>query len=127
MSQPVALERLRSEVERRSAAPFLLTVDPEGRPHAVASSVAWDGDQLLLPVGQRSAANAMRRSAVSLLWPPSTPGDYSLIVDGTAALEGAGRETRLRLVPTRGVLHRAAVQGTPTKPGCSADCVPLLG
>jgi hypothetical protein len=127
MSQPVALERLRGEVERRSADPFLLTVDGEGRPHAVASSVAWDGGELLVPAGERSTANAERRPAVSLLWPPSERGDYSLIVDGTATLEGVGRAARLRVTPTRGVLHRAAAADTPTKPGCTADCVPLLG
>jgi hypothetical protein len=62
---------------------------------------------------------------VSLLWPPAEPGGYSLIVDGTAA---AGvREGRLAVTPTRAVLHRPASAPGDARPGCSADCVPILG
>jgi hypothetical protein len=39
-----------------------------------------------------------------LVWPPRTAGDFSLIVDGDAAVEG----NQLTITPTRAVFHRAA-------------------
>ena len=126
MSIPVALERLYAEAERFGAAPYLLTVAGDGRPHAVAVAVSWEGAALHAQLGKRSAANIAERPLVSLLWPPAEAGGYSLIVDATASVEGSGDELRARIVPTRGVLHRPA-RG-PAKPDstCGADCVPLL-
>ena len=126
MSIPVALERLNAEVERLGGSPYLLTVADDGRPHAVAVAVSWEGAVLSAKLGKRSAANVAARPLVSLLWPPAEAGGYSLIVDATASVEGSGEEVRARIEPTRGVLHRPA-RG-PAKPGsaCGADCVPLL-
>jgi hypothetical protein len=126
MSIPVALERLHEEALRCGASAYLLTVADDGRPHAVATALAWEGGELVARVGRRSAANLRARPRISLLWPPAEAGGYSLIVDATAALEGEGEEQRARLVPTRGVLHRPASPDALPKPGCSADCVPLL-
>jgi hypothetical protein len=50
---------------------------------------------------------------VTLVWPPSKPGGYTLIVDGRGELEGDA----LTIVPDRAVLHRPA--------GNSHDCVPI--
>jgi hypothetical protein len=64
-----------------------------------------------------------------MLWPPAEPGDHSLIVDGTAAVEQRDDGGRVTVQPTRAVLHRPA-GGAPeaeNRPGCSADCVPLDG
>jgi hypothetical protein len=124
MSIPVALEQLRNETRRFALAPYLLTVSDDARPHAVAVAAAWQGDTLALEVGKRSASNAGARPRVSLLWPPDEPGGYSLIVDGTAA--SAGVEGRIAVTPTRAVLHRPATAPDTAKPGCSADCVPIL-
>ena len=123
MSIPVALERLVDETRRFALAPYLLTVGDDARPHAVAVAAAWDGAALAMDVGKRSASNATARPQVSLLWPPSEPGGYSLIVDGSAAL---ARDGRVVVTPTRAVLHRPAATPDAAKPGCSADCVPLL-
>jgi len=124
VSLPVGLDRLRDETRRFALAPYLLTVSDEARPHAVASAAAWEGDVLTLAVGAQSARYAQARPQVSLLWPPSEPGGYSLIVDGIAAL--TDREGRIAVTPTRAVLHRPAAVPGATKPGCSADCVPIL-
>jgi hypothetical protein len=62
---------------------------------------------------------------VSLLYPVRTPGDYSLIVDGTATIVGDGDTPRLQITPTKAVLHRPAAQPDPSS-ACGADCVPLL-
>ena len=124
MSIPFELERLESETRRFALAPYLLTVGDDARPHAVAVAAAWEGATLAMEVGRRSAGNAAARPQVSLLWPPNEPGGYSLIVDGTAALERGG--ARIAVTPTRAVLHRPAATADAAKPGCSADCVPIL-
>ena len=124
MSVPVALERLRDETRRFALSPYLLTVGDDARPHAVAVAAAWEGDALTLTVGRHSADNARTRPQVSLLWPPSEPGGYSLIVDGIA--DSTGGQGRIAVTPTRAVLHRPAATPGATKPGCSADCVPIL-
>src|SRR5262245_5678195 len=124
MSIPVALERLRDETRRFALGPYLLTVSDDARPHAVAVAVAWAGDALTMTVGKQSASNAQTRPQVSLLWPPGEPGGYSLIVDGV--VRSAAGEGRIAVTPTRAVLHRPATTPDATKPGCSADCVPIL-
>jgi hypothetical protein len=99
----------------------------------VHTAVRWDGDLLVVAVGKRSAANAAARPAVSLLYPVRNAGDYSLIIDGTAALHSARRtrasnetgDLRLSVLPTKAVLHRPAAVPDPAS-ACGADCVPLL-
>jgi hypothetical protein len=83
-------------------------------------AVAHEGPALVVAAGKRSAVNAAARSAVSLLYPIRTDGDYSLIVDGTAVVVGA----ELRITPTKAVLHRPAAAPDPAS-ACAADCVPL--
>lgn len=124
MSDPVALDALRGETRRFGLAPYLLTVSSDARPHAVAVAASWQGDTLVLAVGAHSASNARERPQVSLLWPPDEPGGYSLIVDGTASpADAAGR---IAVTPTRAVLHRPASTPDAARPGCGADCVPIL-
>jgi len=125
MSIPVALNELRAALEERGPSAYALTVSDDTRPHAVHVVVRWEGGVLAAEVGKRSAANATARSQVSLLFPLRTDGDYSLIVDGTAAVEARAEGGRLLITPTKAVLHRAAAAPDPASP-CSADCVPLL-
>ena len=126
MSIPVALEKLRAEATRFGATPYLLSVGDDGRPHSVSVAVAWEGDALVAKTGKRSAANVAARPLVSLLWAPTGPAGYSLIVDGDGAVRGAGEDTRVVVRATRGVLHRPALAPVASEDGCSADCVPLL-
>ncbi len=125
MTIPVELERLRDEIARCGGLVYLLTVSRDGRPHAVSVSVEWSGGALVGGVGRHTAENISERRLVSLLWPPAERGGYSLIVDATASLEGAGEAQRARFVPTHGILHRPSAQDRPSAAGCSADCVPL--
>jgi len=62
---------------------------------------------------------------VTLLWPPSEPDGYSLIVDGQAEISEANDETaRLGVVPTRALLHREAdTDSAAAAKGCLHDCV----
>jgi hypothetical protein len=126
VSVPVALDRLRQAIADTDRAPYLVTVADDGRPHSVAVAFEWRGNDIVLAIGNHTLANASARPLVTLLWPPLDPTGYTLIVDatltGTAGGSPGGNTMTVR--PTRAVLHRPAV-GSPPKPGCTADCVPL--
>ena len=125
MSVPVPLLRLRAAVEERGASGYLLTVCENGSPHAVHTPLRWEGDSIVADVGKRSAANAAARPSVSLLFPERAEGDYSLIVDGTAAVEPGDGGQHVHVTPIRAVLHRPAIAPDPSS-SCKADCIPLL-
>jgi hypothetical protein len=121
MSIPVPLAEL-AETMQRYPSGYLLTVSEDERVHAVSASATVDGDRLRVPrLGRRSLANAAERPAVTLLWPPTEPGGYSLIVDGEAVAADDG----VLVSPSRAVLHRAgAAPEEPTADGaCVSDCV----
>jgi len=124
MSIPVAIDALRAATDERGPGAYVLTVSDDGRPHAVHASWRWEGDALAADVGQRTAANATARPAVSLLYPARSDRDYSLIVDGVATV-AVGEAPRLRITPTTAVLHRPAPAPAPAASSCGADCVPL--
>jgi len=121
---PVALDRLRDEMAGRPLA-YLLTVTADQRPHCVAAAVSWVGDELVMGAGRSTVANAEARPQVSLLWPPSEAGGYTLIVDGVATA-GVGQEgPAVRVRPVKAVLHRPAASVEPGASGCVSDCIPV--
>ena len=71
MSVPVPLLRLRAAIEERGARCYLVTVCDDASPHAVHAPVRWEGDVIVADVGKRSAANAVARPSVSLLFSSS--------------------------------------------------------
>lgn len=103
---------------------YLITVDDGYRAHTVTVEPALNGALLDVGlIGGRTRSNLANRRDVTLLWPPTEPGGYSLIVDGTAEISEAGAETaRLQVVPTRALLHREADSPSAAK-GCLHDCV----
>jgi hypothetical protein len=125
MSILIPLDRLRAALEERDGLAYVLTVSDDGRPHVVHGAIRWEGDTLAADVGGRSAANAAARPSVSLLCPVRSDGDYSLIVDGHAAVVSHENRQRLLVTPTKAVLHRPARTPDPSS-ACGADCVPLL-
>jgi hypothetical protein len=107
---------------------YLVTVDDDYRVHTVTvEPELHEGVMDVGLVGGRTRKNAESRSAVTLLWPPSEPDGYSLIVDGRAEVETADTDDNtaaLRVVPTRALLHRNADPNTPgSAKGCLHDCV----
>ena len=118
---PVGLDELRAESAKYGDAPYLLTVSDDGRAHAVSVRVSWEGDELNLPGGTRSRANARARPAVSLLWPALEEGGFGLIVDGSASVLGE----RIVIRPLSAVLHRT-VGASGAVPEAS-ECSPVLG
>ena len=63
---------------------------------------------LLAGAGRRTAANIRPNEALALLWPPPSPGDYSLIVDGTGSIREEGPHLVVVIKPTSAVLHVTA-------------------
>ncbi|WP_433502570.1 pyridoxamine 5'-phosphate oxidase family protein [Pseudonocardia halophobica] len=117
MSIAVPTDDLAATVARFGFA-YLLTIGDDGRPHVAAvSPVVTDGRVAVGDLGRRTRANATARPPVTLVWPPHSAEEHSLIVDGSAALSGDA----LVVTPTRAVLHRPAPAPTPG-PGCGADC-----
>jgi hypothetical protein len=105
---------------------YLVTVDDDYRVHTVDVEPELHEQVIEVgPVGGRTRRNVENRSAVTLLWPPSEAGGYSLIVDGLSQLTGAtdpGEDTAaLRVAPTRALLHRKAGSGIAA--GARHDCV----
>lgn len=126
MSVPVTLAGLRAEIDRQGSVAYLLTVGPDGRPHSVQLPVDWaDPGQLVVHPGNSTAANAEARPLVSLLWPPTAPGGFSLIVDGTVvAVSGTGNgDNSVSVKPSKAVLHRPAQPSDPGAVAQGSDCV----
>jgi hypothetical protein len=126
VSVDVGLDRLRETTSRVGTSAFLLTVRDGTRPHVVSVDAVWEGDDLVVEVGRRSAANAAAQASVTLLWPGPTDDGFSLIVDATAHHEGpAGDDgARLRIRPVKAVLHRSRAAIAPGSVG--SDCRPVL-
>lgn len=122
MSIPVELSGLAEAMARYRFA-YLLTSTTQGAPHAVAVVPSLQGGALVVNgIGRRTRENLLARHAVGLVWPPLAETDYSLIVDGQAAMVG----DTLRVTPTRAVLHRPAPRPEPAQSGaCGSDCVEL--
>jgi hypothetical protein len=108
---------------------YLVTVDDDYRVHTV--TVEPELRERVMDIGLiggKTRRNVESRSAVTLLWPPSEPGGYSLIVDGTGEIadvaDSEDGTAVLRVVPTRALLHRNADPTTPgSAAGCLHDCV----
>lgn len=125
VSISIELDKLRLETTRYGETAYLLTTGDDGRPHGVAATVNWDADRLVATAGNRTRRNAAERPRVALLWPPSEPGGYTLIVDADAEVADRAGGPAVVLTPTRGVLHRPG-PAAESRPGCTSDCVPLL-
>ncbi|OBI27149.1 hypothetical protein A5709_06165 [Mycobacterium sp. E1386] len=120
----VDIERLAAALPDYAYA-YLVTVDDDYRVHTVAVEPRLR--EAIVDVGLiggRTRQNLAQRRDVTLLWPPSEPGGYSLIVDGTAEVTDAGDAVRLAVAPTRALLHREAEPDSPgAAKGCLHDCV----
>jgi hypothetical protein len=125
---PPPEDRLRHEIDAVATQPYLLTVTPDRRPHCSCSAVEWNDGRLLTPApGGWDQSDRREDEPVTLLWPPESPGGYSLIVDGTASPVVAEGRNMLAVTLTRGVLHRPARATDPApETGCQSDCIQLF-
>jgi hypothetical protein len=106
MSVAVPLNELPDQVLRFGFNPYIVTVSGDSTPRVTSVRVSWDGTRLVAPAGRRTAAAIGANDTVALLWPSPVPGDYALIVDGVAEIQGAApSDLRVSIQPARAVLH----------------------
>jgi hypothetical protein len=99
---------------------YLITVGDDRRAHLVAVTPLLDGDHLVVDgVGRHSTANAAATPDVTLVWPPTSEGGYSLIVDGTAVVA----DGTVQVTPAKAILHRPAPGEDGS--GGGSDCQPI--
>jgi len=77
---------LAEAISHYGRAAYLLTVAKDG-PHTSHVTIGVRGSCIGCTVGASAAKNIAREPNVSLFWPPTEPGGYALIVNGTAASE----------------------------------------
>lgn len=109
MSIKLELSELADQVASRGAG-YLVTTGTDGRPHTTQVLFEIDGTTLRAPAGRKTIRNIEAQPLVALLWPPASPQDYNLIIDGTASVvevndEGLGYAS---IEATHGILHRNA-------------------
>lgn len=125
MSVKVDLDQLADALADYAFA-YLITVNDDYHAHTVAvEPLLADGVIDVGTVGGSTRRNVASHSDVTLVWPPTRPGGYTLIVDGRGRPLGPDAVASLQVVPSRAVLHRKAAPGAATKPGCKDDCRPL--
>jgi len=104
MSIPVPLDELESRLAHFPWA-YLVTVRDDGRAQALAVPTRIAHHALVATVGGGAAHNATARPQVTMLFPGPSGSEMSLIVDGTAEVDG----DRIAITPTWAVLHRPAL------------------
>jgi hypothetical protein len=112
MSIPVPVSELPAALDEFGMVAYLLSAGADGRPRSVSVAVTWLDDVLVATVGRRTAANITVQPLVALLWPGTTGGEWSLIVDAVATTDSGAHSdgpTNVRLSPTSGVRHKNAV------------------
>ncbi|MBA3288514.1 MAG: pyridoxamine 5'-phosphate oxidase family protein [Acidimicrobiia bacterium] len=102
---------------------YLVTVGDSGRVHVLAVTPVLEGAGELVVggVGHHSQDNALARPDVTLVWPPTEDGGFSLIVDGVATVDG---ET-ITVAPTKAIKHRPAPAPGPDGQRAGSDCQPV--
>jgi hypothetical protein len=121
----VLLDGLREQTTKFGRSAYVITVTGDAKPHVVSVLVDWSDDRLVFGAGRTTLACAAERPDVALLWAPTEPGGYSLIVDGWASREDPERD-RLSLKPSKAILHRSAAPSEDATDGQVSDCVRVL-
>jgi len=85
---------------------YLVTVRDDFRAHSLAVPTDLRDGVLHADGGRTTCANIAARPEVTMVFPHPTPGEYTLIVDGTAHVSAAGA---VSMVPTAAILHRPAL------------------
>jgi hypothetical protein len=101
---------------------YLLTVAQDG-PHTSHVTIELRGSTIGCAVGESAGRNMARVPNVSLFWPPTEPGGYALIVNGSAAGERqATGVTMAEITLTKSVLHRPGPRPDDGDGPCANDC-----
>lgn len=116
------IHTLAEAISRYGHEAYLLTVAKDG-PHTGHVTIELRGSNIGCNVGVSAARNIEREPNVSLFWPPTEPGGYSLIVNGTAA--NNHRPTGVataEITLTKSVLHRPGPKPEGSDGPCASDC-----
>lgn len=112
MSIPVALDEIEETARPLGPAAFVVANAEAGPPLVLHAVIRFDHGELCTTLGRRMRRAVAAAPDVAVVWPPSTPGAMSLIVD-TVAVAPADADGGVRLRPTGAVWHRPApVEGT---------------
>jgi hypothetical protein len=105
VSVKVAVDELAERIDEHDFC-YAITVSAAATAHLVAVVPHWDGGRgvLVIDVGRSSRENVADRPAITLCFPPRTRDGMTLIVDGTAVVEGES----LHVAPSTAILHRPA-------------------
>jgi hypothetical protein len=101
---------------------YLLTVAQDG-PHTSHVTIELRDGSIGCAVGESAGRNMARVPNVSLFWPPTEPGGYALIVNGSAAGEHqATGVTMAEITLTKSVLHRPGPRPDDSDGPWANDC-----
>lgn len=103
MSIPVDVSDLARTLADFGAGYLLTTGDGRVKAVSIAPELV-DGVLVAHAPGRGSCANVAANPQATALFPPLTAPGFTLLVDGTAAVDGDD----VRLTPTSAVLHQAA-------------------
>lgn len=117
MSVRVDVEDLAEQIERFGDVAFLVTTGDGAAPHVVSVVAHLEDGKLVAGAGTTTARNITSSPRISMLWAPVDGGDYCLIVDGDAHVDGEGESRRAVVHPDRAVLHRM-VDASGDGPSC---------
>ncbi len=119
MSVKVDLEELSATLANYGWA-YLVTVSDNAKAHVLAVSPTLSpGGLSVAGVGRHSQANATTNPNVTLAYPPTEAGGYTLLVDGTATVAN----DTIIVAPTKAILHRPAPGAAGQRIG--SDCVEI--
>jgi hypothetical protein len=100
MSIRIELSELAEAVAHQSPVAYLLTVRDDATVHVVAVTPSV-GAVVECEPGNSAGKNAQARPKVTLVWPPASPDEKSLIVDGHATV----KDGTLTVTPESAILH----------------------
>ena len=111
MSIAVPIDDLPAAIEQQIGWCYLLSVTDRSEPRVLAIAPHWAvGGVLRADLGGGTAANVRARPNCTLVYPPAYAEGLSLIVDGTATIDGV----TMSFEPATAVMHRAVVASPST-------------
>ncbi|HUN42412.1 MAG TPA: hypothetical protein VMU81_19135 [Acetobacteraceae bacterium] len=118
----MAIRTLAEAISHYGSEAYLLTVAKDG-PHTSSVTIEYNGGYIGCNVGVSAAKNIDRERNVSLFWPPTEPGGYALIINGTAVSEQRlTGVTMAEITVTKSVLHRPGPRPDDGDGPCGSDC-----
>lgn len=84
---------------------YLVTVADDQRAHLLAVPTQYIDGVFALSAGRGTRANATARPDVTMVFPPASGTEHTLIVDGRAQVF----EDHVEVTPSKAVLHRPAL------------------